>query len=1515
MKFNKKYLMLIFAGVLLTASIVFFVYTIKANSNDNEIGIGYAELTDIKTGTESFTDDGLDYSDSSNYHATTGYTAGNDKNESNAIVRSFDKVTYSFDLGIKKKDEIGNTTSLTAYSNRTVLITATVSEEASKYVVFEENGKPGQTSYTYEIKNVDEINGSRINTSISIYVLGAPNGTLIDPKFEITESTNTDDEYVVTLGKLENKHNYLYDATKETAYSTVANFKNYLPTVVSSTSDLDLNMSLVGVDTQKATYESKQGRYMNYVLAIYATGSLKGKTMPTGDIVLNGTFNQDGSESIILKPEFVRLYSESQTGDIQPVVANKPYSNTTMINSSKYTRIPGTIVASNINNNSFVMTISDLGMSYLYPTANADNSAISSNENYLGTYAITLFSPRSSSDGVDDINVDLIINGANVELVSGNNASVNNVFASLVNSGYVETDYNLETGFYEMDGTKIKSENEYVYGGKSRGAELQYITTFNYSTTGSKEGLKEIIKIDPNAFRFMEYSPSKDFEIKVYCGNKECTGISEEDFEFAFVGGDFNASNYTATNYDTVSEKINSDEASIIQNACTIVKDNLDSYNSDQIMNLYGGPCISENSPKTYGSISSAVTNDNEEIRLSKLIVQTKKGVNLPDNVKVVIKTKLRVRNVLDISQKYQATTIATSSDYDNKITYFAPRVTNTDNASYVVTNPNNFRKTTTTNGAYGDALRILNFESKSKIIVTNKTKDGRMKTNFNAVDNETIHFKVSTTTSDYNVNVGADDSWYFNVAQVLVIIPEELTYIPNSAYMEPAITTYSYSSSNGIKHGIQLTYNIPLTKPNQAIPDIYFDAILSSDLTGNGNEIIVKVQPTFINVNGESFDSETCRDTLKIYGNGINNMVLSIANDDGTKIEKNTAFSYTINGYNNTDSVIDNYEILNVLPSNTDGRGSTFSGTYKVRLDAASLNGATVTCTTYDLNNITPQMEETETIYTECPDIFSADGVSATAFKISNISAQGFSNITPIKVYIIPEGNKYSDIYKVSVTGGSETYMPTNSNELTYEVISRKISGKVFIDVDEDGVQKGDDKTLANIPVSLYKIIDDNNVELVKETTTLESGVYTFDNLDKGFYKIRFNYDSSLYDLSLRYAIEDTNIDSDAYKLDEGLAEISNKHDPYSHEGIDLVSNTEVKHMDMGLINRKPFAMSIKKYITKIDLSYNGITDTKNYNNESKVLISVRNSLKATAKVYYGFEITNNSQVAGYVSNIYEDIPDGLLFDSNDPYNEGWVYVNGKLQNTTYQSQKLLPGESIYTQVALNMPAREEAGSFLNKVSLEIKSAEEKNIKESIINNDSEYAIGELINYENKNWNVIGVTDRGNEQLLTLLLNDESTTEYHTSIRGPYKWSSIAHFGITLANQSKFEDQVVCDDASALVNGSHGGELKSSGQCTSGQYHTTKMRFLTEEEYNAILNMNLTDVSWLIGSHDYFLQTAVNIPIEYNEYGQIVTDFSNYVKYVDVGTSSIGYVDATGPNNKRVRPVITVNSKYIVNY
>ncbi len=79
------------------------------------------------------------------------------------------------------------------------------------------------------------------------------------------------------------------------------------------------------------------------------------------------------------------------------------------------------------------------------------------------------------------------------------------------------------------------------------------------------------------------------------------------------------------------------------------------------------------------------------EIPITKIVVQTKKGIILPDSAKVIVEINLRVRNVSDLTQTYQTVVMAKSSDYDSNVTYYSPRITNDSNS---ITNPNNYNKT-----------------------------------------------------------------------------------------------------------------------------------------------------------------------------------------------------------------------------------------------------------------------------------------------------------------------------------------------------------------------------------------------------------------------------------------------------------------------------------------------------------------------------------------------------------------------------------------------------------------------------------------------------------------------------------------------------------------------------------------------------------------------------------------------------------------------------------------------------
>ena len=91
---------------------------------------------------------------------------------------------------------------------------------------------------------------------------------------------------------------------------------------------------------------------------------------------------------------------------------------------------------------------------------------------------------------------------------------------------------------------------------------------------------KEVIKIDTDAFRVV---PINNDDIEIITNSDS---LSKDDFEIKFVTGSFDSDNYELS---TISDRLNSSDKSIATNTCNY---NLNNLNKDEIMNLYGGPCI-----------------------------------------------------------------------------------------------------------------------------------------------------------------------------------------------------------------------------------------------------------------------------------------------------------------------------------------------------------------------------------------------------------------------------------------------------------------------------------------------------------------------------------------------------------------------------------------------------------------------------------------------------------------------------------------------------------------------------------------------------------------------------------------------------------------------------------------------------------------------------------------------------------------------------------------------------------
>lgn len=1525
-KFLKKYtkkILLFLCVIILFIGSLFIYKVIKAD--DNSAYFENINISLIETGTEnsSFNYDGHDYEDVeiNNFiskEIVPGFE-GIDSNNENSIVRSFDTIKYHFTYTLNDREGNNYIDSSALTIKYRISFDSNLNNLVS--ITDEKCQKESDLIYICSFDNKELIdNTSTYEDIINIRVLNTPNNTIIDPKFEIyiEDSTEFSNGFIV-LGKNDQLNNEEtqedeshYYAYNNNTYSNNSELKNSLPII--ATSKLG-NYRYELIETpikQLGNYDGKTGRFITYILGIRidSTEGLIGHLYDYSDINFKVGFAQNGLGKAISSNNWIRFYNTETIDEIIPEIISMPYTsqngsdntikNTGSLNVRKTNEVISSCYVDGCiePTDSYSITLSNFEVASNIPSVAADNTALDVNSPYLATIAITNFSVREETDGNNDIeNIITVIADNTYTMSSINTYEDNNIS---VNRN-IYSDYSLNALFYSEDENEILSTKENGYGSISKGSNIKYKTEFTYNNTNSNNGLKEIIKVDTDAYRVIPYSnESNQVDIKIICGENECTNISKDDFEIKYVTGDYINTNYNLIT-DFTNSRLSNVNKEIANNNCSNI--DLSFLNKDQIQNIYGSPCISaiNNVEEEFDNLYDNKTDSNIEIPINKVIIQTKNGVSLPDNSKVIITIGLKVRNVSDITQNYQVTSIATTSDYDNELYYYYPNIN--DSMNY-----NNYEKTIyggnniiySNQTIHGDDLKIVNFNSKQNITVLNKKNNGSIKTVYDVSDNEIINYMINTKVIDNNIYAGSDDTWFIDNILVYVNIPKELVYLEDKNLISPI------SVINNPDGSTLLVYKLPYTKPNLDIDNIYFNAYLSPTLNGTNN-ITVRVSSDIVNINGEIDTTLVSKmgSEFTIEGKGNNNIVNEISTTNSI-IEKNGEITYNLKVYNNTDNEVNDYSIVDVLPFNNDNNASSFSGTYSVKINTNNIDISNIKCYKNDVNSMGNNLFDSSINWKSCDNILNDYVDDVTAIKIDNISINSHEYFDDIELIIKTDDNKYGDIYNNSFNGKNGLSI-IKSNSANVSIVNRKISGKVFNDMNTNGIQDSNDIYLKNIPITLY-LLDNNTLKKVDEKSTDEDGKYEFSKLDSGNYIVRASYDTNKYDLTLRYATENINIDSDAYKIDDnGNVEIRSKE--INSNGITLdINNQYATNMDIGLLNKESIGFEIKKYITRVDVNNDGIFNTHIYDNEKTVSLSVLNPRRSNVKVYYGMTVTNNSTEPGYVSLIEENIPKGMIFDSNLQENKDWFIVDDVVQTDSLRDELIKPGETKELQIALIIPSAEQAGTFINNVTIISVRKYNEDVNELSDDvayiNDNLYTIGDSISYAGINFHIVRI----NGDVLTLLM-DENDIVLNHSDSNLYKWSlsniktyiNNEWLDTNSINPPILVDENICDDASGLVN-TNGGMISSiNDSCIGKIYISSKIRLLTKEEFdyaNNYLDMvNSNDKSWLLGNNDYWL---INSSEE--------SDKAYYINH------SLGTYDITNvTNNKQVRPVIEISTYNII--
>ena len=256
----------------------------------------------------------------------------------------------------------------------------------------------------------------------------------------------------------------------------------------------------------------------------------------------------------------------------------------------------------------------------------------------------------------------------------------------------------------------------------------------------------------------------------------------------------------------------------------------------------------------------------------------------------------------------------------------------------------------------------------------------------------------------------------------------------------------------------------------------------------------------------------------------------IEVGDNDSRPSGEDTSITYKIKMLNESASAIPEAKLLEVLPYNGDGRGTSLSGNYTVNEILVNDSDATIS---FSNSSVDPATTDPMTISGWTNYVPGTTPISAIKDAKSILVSKGkpleVGKIIELTVTIQPTGQKAGDVLVNNASMNSKLNLPVNSQTVWTRVYGRDLTGYVWYDDDYNGligVKKdgSPEDPVGNIPVKLYRTSQKDSSykkELVKESLTGEEfidpdtgdsliktdsdGKYKFENLPEGEYIAEF--------------------------------------------------------------------------------------------------------------------------------------------------------------------------------------------------------------------------------------------------------------------------------------------------------------------------------------------------------------------------------------------------------------------------
>ena len=432
---------------------------------------------------------------------------------------------------------------------------------------------------------------------------------------------------------------------------------------------------------------------------------------------------------------------------------------------------------------------------------------------------------------------------------------------------------------------------------------------------------------------------------------------------------------------------------------------------------------------------------------------------------------------------------------------------------------------------AYGNTVLVVGANLHGNIRAVDSSNADKV--NYDLAKNENIVTYSLEPELDANENL---TSQIENVTlKAEVTLPDGLTYVAGSStrggerYAESVVTENEDGSTT-------IVWYIYGVTSGQEIEPILFDAQISNNSSNN-----TQYEATFVVSEeiGEDGISKIGNSEISFRTSSTTINIIKLSNyrlykeTDTPIIEANGEITYRVIYQNDADTSAPDFQVLDILPYNGDGRGTSFNGTYTLKsVKVTQTNGDGEEVSLENLSLYTTTSPEARKILPNdenigISEIWSKKEIGEDINEAVTVLALkgeiGRNTEIQIEITLQTTNNRGGDTYynqaTAQVSKDSEVITTTN---IKAEVVARQISGKIWYDINENGVIDEDEAYASRIEVELLKAdgskaVDYNGNEITNILTD-SNGEYSFSNLPMGEYIVEIKPED-------RYTLTEANV------------------------------------------------------------------------------------------------------------------------------------------------------------------------------------------------------------------------------------------------------------------------------------------------------------------------------------------------------------------------------------------------------